>query len=554
MTKTAFGKYELLKKVGTGGMAELFLARQPGIEGFEKLIVIKRILPHLTDSRHSSQFVQMLLDEARLAAQLSHPNIIQIYDLGRVDDQYFIAMEYINGVDLSQILKREMEHGGYVPVEHVVKIATYVCEALSYAHKRTDDRGKPLRVVHRDVSPHNVLIAFAGGIKLTDFGIAKATSRMLKTRVGTIKGKWAYRSPEQCAGREVDHRSDIFSVGVLIYQMTTRMLPFVGKTEKAFMQSIMNDQPVPPSAHRKGYPAGLEAVLARALARDPDRRYPDALELQVALETFLMEQKVVSNSTLISRYVRERFHDLLEIQSKASPDGRTATVEGILDALEVSSSIRYTIPPLPGAPAEEPVPFIEDEEETTAPTRRLTKKDDGTYVLVTPSQVISRPWIKIKSVAKSLGSGTRRLVLGGVVLACVLALVAIFAAQSPDRVDPHGQYLPVMLFIQAWEEAAVAAKPAEPKPEKPPVRRPKKPHKKKVVPAAGKGTLTINTQPWSEVWVDGKKLGLTPLAYKELPAGRHKLVLKNPRLQLKKTVWIRIQPDKTTELEVDLRK
>ena len=230
MTKEAFGKYELLKKVGTGGMAELFLARQPGIEGFEKLIVIKRILPHLTDSRHSSQFVQMLLDEARLAAQLSHPNIIQIYDLGRVDDQYFIAMEYINGVDLSQILKRELEHSRYMPVEHVVKVATYVCEALSYAHKRTDERGRPLRVVHRDVSPHNVLIAYDGGIKLTDFGIAKATSQMMKTRVGTIKGKWAYMSPEQCAGREVDSRSDIFSVGVLIYQMTTGMLPFVGKT------------------------------------------------------------------------------------------------------------------------------------------------------------------------------------------------------------------------------------------------------------------------------------------------------------------------------------
>jgi serine/threonine protein kinase len=550
MTKEAFGKYELLKKVGTGGMAELFLARQPGIEGFEKLIVIKRILPHLTDSRHSSQFVQMLLDEARLAAQLSHPNIIQIYDLGRVDDQYFIAMEYINGVDLSQILKREMEHKGFVPVEHVVKIATYVCEALSYAHKRTDDRGQPLRVVHRDVSPHNVLIAYDGGIKLTDFGIAKATSQMMKTRVGTIKGKWAYMSPEQCAGREIDSRSDIFSVGVLIYQMTTGMLPFVGKTEKAFMHSIMNDPPVPPSVHRKGYPAGLEKVLKKALARDPDRRFPDALELQVALERFLMEQKAVSNSTLISRYVRELFNDLLEIQSKASPDGRTATVEGILDALEVSSSIRYAIPPLPGAPAEEPVPFIEEEEETTAPTRRFSKKDDGTYVLVTPSQVISRPWIKVKTLAKSLGTGARRLILGGVALACVLGLVAIFAAQSSEPVEPEGQYLPIMLYLQAWEDARTVVPVPAPVPVPDKIKRSPK---KKLIRPAGKGTLTINTQPWSEVWVDGKKLGLTPLAYKELPAGRHKLVLKNPRLQLKKTVWIRIQPGKTTEMEVDLR-
>jgi serine/threonine-protein kinase len=397
-----------------------------------------------------------------------------------------------------------------------------------------------------------VLIAYDGGIKLTDFGIAKATSQMMKTRVGTIKGKWAYMSPEQCAGRGVDSRSDIFSVGVLIYQMTTRMLPFVGKTEKAFMQSIMNDEPVPPSAHRRGYPAGLERILRTALARDPEKRFPDALELQVALEQFLMEQKAVSNSTLISRYVRELFHDLLEIQSKASPDGRTATVEGILDALDVSSSIRYAIPPLPGAPAEEPVPFVEDEEETTAPTKRFSKKDDGTYVLVTPSQVISRPWIKAKTFAKSLGTGARRLILGGIALACVLALVAVFSAGSSEPVEPQGQYLPVMLYVQAWENAR-AVEP-EPAPEPAPAPEPKRPPKKKVVRPSGKGSLTINTQPWSEVWVDGKKLGLTPLAYKELPAGRHKLVLKNPRLKLKKTIWIRIQPGKTTEMEVDLRK
>ncbi len=553
MTENMFGKYELLKKVGTGGMAELFLARQTGIEGFEKLIVIKRILPHLTDSRHSGQFVQMLLDEARLAAQLSHPNIIQIYDLGRVGDQYFIAMEYINGVDLSQILKREMERGGYVPVEHVVKIATYVCEALSYAHKRTDDRGRPLRVVHRDVSPHNVLIAFDGGIKLTDFGIAKASSQMLKTQVGTIKGKWAYMSPEQCAGRQVDHRSDIFSVGVLIYQLTTRMLPFAGKTEKSFMQSILSDSPAPPSAHREGYPRGLEVILQRALSRDPDQRYPDALELQVALEGFLMEQKAVSNSTLISEYVRGLFSDLIEIQAKASPDGRTATVEGILDALEVSSSIRYVVPPLPAGRAEEPVSPPVEAEEPTSPTRRLKKKGDGTYVLVTPSQVISRPWVRVRTAVESLGSRARRLLLVGSVLACVLVLIAVFAGRSPDRA---GQYLPVMLILDAWKQAASRVSLPEPpaggetgKPE----RRPRKPPRKKVVPATGKGTLTVNTRPWSEVWVDGRKLGLTPLAYKELPAGRHKLVLRNPRLKLKKTVWIRIQPGKPTELEVDLR-
>ena len=159
MSPATFGKYELLKKVGLGGMAELFLARQSGIEGFEKLIVIKRILPHLADS---AEFIQMFLNEARLAARLNHPNVVQIYDLGRVAGTYFIAMEYINGVDLSRVLKKERKAKRFIPTEHAVKMMSYVCEALTYAHNHKDVRGNPLCIVHRDISPHNVLVAFDG--------------------------------------------------------------------------------------------------------------------------------------------------------------------------------------------------------------------------------------------------------------------------------------------------------------------------------------------------------------------------------------------------------
>src|SRR5579859_624404 len=201
-----FGPYRLQRRLARGGMAEVFLARHIGVEGFERRVAIKRILPHLSDSEG---FRSMFLDEARLAAQLSHPNVVHIYDFGRAGDYDFIAMEFVDGVDIGQLIRRGRKHP--VPFELAARILSDVCGALHYAHRITDAGGRPLNLVHRDVSPQNVLVSYDGVVKLVDFGIAKAAFAAGRTRPGVVKGKYAYMSPEQVEGRALDGRSDLFS-------------------------------------------------------------------------------------------------------------------------------------------------------------------------------------------------------------------------------------------------------------------------------------------------------------------------------------------------------
>ncbi|RME19717.1 MAG: serine/threonine protein kinase, partial [Deltaproteobacteria bacterium] len=197
-------------------MAEVFLARQTGMKGFEKVVVIKRILPHLA---MQERFVQMFLDEARLAARFNHPNIVQIYDLGEENGSYYIAMEYINGEDLRSVVKACAARSERIPMEHVVKIISAVLDGLHYAHQQADLEGRRKGIVHRDVSPHNIIVSFEGGVKLVDFGIARARSEISTTIPGRVKGKHAYMSPEQCQGLELDCRSDIFSAGIVLYEL-----------------------------------------------------------------------------------------------------------------------------------------------------------------------------------------------------------------------------------------------------------------------------------------------------------------------------------------------
>ncbi|HYV46221.1 MAG TPA: serine/threonine-protein kinase, partial [Myxococcaceae bacterium] len=196
-----YGSYQLIKRLATGGMAQIYLARQKGPEGFEKLMVVKRILPHLAEN---ADFVRMFLDEARIAARLSHPNIVQIFNLGAQDDSYFIAMEYIHGEDVRRVWKRSEQKGTVMPTNLVCRVIMEACSGLDYAHKKADQNGKPLGIVHRDVSPQNILVTFEGGVKVVDFGIAKAADQAVVTRSGVLKGKYSYMSPEQALGKKLD--------------------------------------------------------------------------------------------------------------------------------------------------------------------------------------------------------------------------------------------------------------------------------------------------------------------------------------------------------------
>ena len=279
-----YGPYQLLEKIAVGGMAELFRAKRTGVEGFEKVVAMKRILPHLSDNK---EFVDMFIDEAKMVAGLAHPNIVQIYDLGKIEKSYYIAMEYVHGRDLRSILRRAKERGVAVPREVAVLVASKVCSALEYAHRKKDDRGQKMRIVHRDVSPQNILISFEGDVKLADFGIAKAATKATAHESGALRGKLLYMSPEQAWGKPMDRRSDIFSLGLVLYEMLTDQRPFLGGSELSILEMVRECRIAPPSSVKADIPEELERATMKALARDPDERYADAAEMQKDLERIL---------------------------------------------------------------------------------------------------------------------------------------------------------------------------------------------------------------------------------------------------------------------------
>jgi serine/threonine protein kinase len=279
-----FGKYYLLERINVGGMAEVFKAKTFGVEGFERLLAVKRILPNIAEDE---EFITMFIDEAKIAVQLQHANIAQIFDLGKVDDSYFIALEYVNGRDLRSIFDRMRSRGEALPIAMACWIMMQVCEGLDYAHNKRDGQGRELHLIHRDISPQNVLIGYDGEVKLIDFGIAKAAGKASTTQAGILKGKFGYMSPEQVRGLPIDKRSDIFAVGIVLYELLTGERLFVGETDFSTLEKVRNVEIVPPSSYNKKIPAELERLMLKALARDPEDRYSNAIDLHDDLQSFL---------------------------------------------------------------------------------------------------------------------------------------------------------------------------------------------------------------------------------------------------------------------------
>ena len=279
-----FGKYLLVGEIAVGGMAEVFLAVHKGVEGFIKVVVIKRVLPHLTSN---PDFVRMFIDEARLAARLEHPNIVRTYEFGEVDGQYFTAMEYLPGEDLGKTLKNLAISKQRMPVHVATGIASQLCGGLNFAHQFTDIDGHPLNLVHRDINPANIIITYGGEVKIIDFGVAKANTNG-RTLTGTIKGKVSYMPPEQVLGREVDHRADVFSAGVVLWEMLTGRPLFLRNSEAATLYAIMNAPIHAPSRFRTDVSQDLDRIVARALARRPADRFENAEEMGHALDDFML--------------------------------------------------------------------------------------------------------------------------------------------------------------------------------------------------------------------------------------------------------------------------
>lgn len=315
-----FGKYTLLRRMATGGMAEIFLALQRSVAGFEKLIVIKRILPAMNGDRG---FIDMLLHEARVAATLSHPNIVQTIDVGQVDGTYFIALEHIHGEDLRSIVRQMKKKGvSEFPLEHAISIILGMCAGLSYAHEKRDLDGTPLNIVHRDISPQNVVVGFAGDVKIVDFGVAKSGQQTNESKSGQLKGKVPYMSPEQARGEEIDWRSDIFAIGVMLFELTTGKRLFKGATEFETLKLIIERDYPRPSWVASGYPPGLEAIVMRALEKDRDKRYQTAREMQADLEAFVRDAKLPVSSIALAEFMKMLFEEKLQAQKEALMQGR----------------------------------------------------------------------------------------------------------------------------------------------------------------------------------------------------------------------------------------
>jgi eukaryotic-like serine/threonine-protein kinase len=279
-----FGKYYLLERINVGGMAEVFKAKTFGVEGFERLLAVKRILPNIAEDE---EFIAMFIDEAKIAVQLQHANIATIFDLGKVEDSYFIALEHVHGKDLRSIFDRLRGRGEVMPIQQACYIIMQVCEGLDYAHNKRDAQGRELHLVHRDISPQNVLIGYEGEVKLIDFGIAKAAGKASKTQAGILKGKFGYMSPEQVRGLPIDRRSDIFSVGIVLYELLTNERLFVGESDFSTLEKVRNVEIMPPSSYNKKIPPELERIVLKVLAKDPEDRYQNAIDLHDDLQAFL---------------------------------------------------------------------------------------------------------------------------------------------------------------------------------------------------------------------------------------------------------------------------
>lgn len=300
-----FGPYLLLRRIAVGGMAEVYVAKARGIGGFEKLVALKVIHPRFSEDE---QFVQMLVDEAKLSVVLTHANIAQTFDLGCVEGKYFIMMEYVEGADASRLLRRAQQHQKRLPIAACLYIASEVLNGLDYAHRKTGPDGRRLNVIHRDVSPQNVLLSMSGEVKIADFGIAKAALRSSETEVGVIKGKYYYMSPEQAWADPMDHRSDIFSTGVLLYELLTgQMLYALEDNLPALLDKVRKARIEPPSRLRPDIPAELDEVILKALARNPDDRWSTAHDFASELQRVLYQLDPTFGGSRMSRLMDEYF-------------------------------------------------------------------------------------------------------------------------------------------------------------------------------------------------------------------------------------------------------
>lgn len=489
---TTLGRYTLEARIAKGGMAAVFLGRVVGPGGFSKKVVVKRIL-----AEHASNpvFVEMFLTEARLAALLNHPNVVQVYDFGEDRGQYYLAMELIDGVSVRALQHRLRKLKQPFPPRIAAHLIAMACAGLHYAHQLHDESGKPLHLVHRDISPDNLLVSRAGVLKLVDFGVARVASvSSTKTSSGLMKGKLAYMAPEQVSGGELDHRVDVYAAGVALYELVAGHRPHSAQNELELALTILERTPKPIREAVPGIDEGLAAIIERAMQKDREKRFPDARAMQDALEELVGNAKELTPA--LCALVSETAHEQGDLTAVQTP------------ALKEDSEV---------------------EEPATVPTPR-------------------RPAPKRAGMA-----------LGAVAI-CVAAIGGVLAGRELSAQKPVPVPVPVVTPApppapaSAPAPAAAAAPapaPAPPAQPVPPVEQPEPapspsaPSKRKVASVQGDGFLTLRTNPWCEVTIDGTPAGTTPLVKYRLAAGPHKVELVNEKVGARAKLTVSISPNDT---------
>ncbi len=547
-TSRQFGKYHLIAHLATGGMADIYLASHKSIGGFEKLLVIKRILPNLAND---GRFVKMFLDEARIAAQLNHPNVIQIFDLGQIQGRFFIAMEYLSGESLSMIIKSCRRHKQPFPSRLAAGMVMQAAEGLHHAHIMTSADGKPLGIVHRDISPQNIFVQYDGGVKVVDFGIAKAIDRSTRTRTGTLKGKYAYMSPEQVEGKDLDARSDVFALGIVLWECLASRKLYKQENDLELLKAVVDKDAPSPQLVNPSVPEPLANIALKALARKVEDRYQSAVELRNALATYLKTVKEDADTMAIGRFMQDLFSERIA-KKKTIIEGARALERDLGDTIfgDLESYVSDT---------DVSVPRSDNisKASVAAPNRKswmiravilallfVTGGLSGLYLLSGDSPQTHIPDARVSAVvATDAGAAS-----GKDARSDPATSDAGVAKTDDDRAKivraDAGQSLATNRTVKRHRprkrrktRRVTGAKPAIHKPAN---------HDKPVANAGPPGKLRLVTTPWSNVFYNGKKLGQTPLIDVELPSGPVKLRVVNKEAGIDRVIVVNIKPAERT--------
>ena len=529
-----FGRYYLVDKIAVGGMAEVFKAKSYAERGFEKLLVIKRILGHLSDN---TEFVDMFIDEAKISVELQHANIVQIYDFGKAGDNYYIAMECVEGKDVKSILRKLAQRRKLMPQEYAAFIAHEACKGLDYAHKKTNLSGEPLNIVHRDISPSNVLVSYTGEIKIADFGIAKAQNSVYNTKDGVLKGKFEYMSPEQARGGLVTGQSDVFACGIILHEMLTGRRLFKTDSDVATLELIKSGKYPTPREVNPTVPAALDAVVMRALSSDPAERFADARAFQVAL----LEQMYPQTPDVIRDHLRlfmeELFADEIAAERERLAAGSRAA-EGLRarpkpappESWTEAPSQQTAVPP-PPAPSRAPLLLagvavallatLVASFTLQAPDVRVVEVDrpaptTGTLQLVIePAGAAARVLLDGAEVAQGVSHFTTSDLAPDDGLLLRVEAAGYVAHEEALQVVA-GERLRLRVVLKPEPVSAPAPRAPEPGPAPAPAPAPAA----EARPAELSATVRFTSNPpGADVKVDGKKVGQTPLTWSSAKAG-----------------------------------